>query len=144
MATELARTNPAGDRMERWAAERLVEWAAGKNANQATKDAIKSDMDAVAIELAGPDPTSAERLLAEAASHDWFALKLFEARYAGTANSQEGLTIVQSEHAQRRIDRTHRRLMNSLKTLAMVRRLALPALQVNIARSQQVNNGANP
>jgi hypothetical protein len=53
------------------------------------------------------------------------------------------LTIIQSEHQQRRIDRTHRRLMSTIKTLATVRRLAVPALQINVARQQvnQVNVG---
>ena len=140
MATELAKTKPAGEGMERWVAERLVEWAAGKKAKQETKDSVKADIDAVAADLAGPDPSPVERLLADAAAHDWFALKLFEARYAGAATSEDGLTLPQSEHAQRRIDRTHRRFLNTIRTLATVRRLALPALQVNIARTQQVNN----
>jgi hypothetical protein len=48
------------------------------------------------------------------------------------------MTLAQSDHSRRRIDRTHRRLMASLKTLATVRKLALPAIQVNVAR-QQVN-----
>ncbi len=52
--------------------------------------------------------------------------------------SGEGLTLVQSDFHQRRIDRTHRRLMSTIKTLATVRRLAVPSVQINVAR-QQVN-----
>jgi hypothetical protein len=48
------------------------------------------------------------------------------------------MTLAQSEHAQRRMDRAHRRLVSSLKALANVRRLALPALQINVARRQQI------
>jgi hypothetical protein len=48
------------------------------------------------------------------------------------------MSLAQSEHAQRRIDRAHRRFLSTLKTLATVRRLALPALQINVA-GQQVN-----
>jgi hypothetical protein len=53
------------------------------------------------------------------------------------------MSLVQSEHAQRRMDRAHRRFLNTVKTLATVRRLALPAVQINVARQQvnQVNVG---
>ena len=39
---------------------------------------------------------------------------------------------------QRRIDRAHRRLLATLKTLATVRRLAVPAVQINLAHQQQI------
>ena len=48
------------------------------------------------------------------------------------------MTLAQSEHAQRRIDRAHRRYLSTLKTLAAVRRLAVPALQINVAHRQQI------
>jgi hypothetical protein len=41
---------------------------------------------------------------------------------------------------QRSIDRAHKRYLSSVKALALVRKLALPVLQVNIAR-RQVNVG---
>ncbi len=34
------------------------------------------------------------------------------------------------------MDATHRRFLSAVKALALVRKLALPALQVNIARRQ--------
>jgi hypothetical protein len=40
------------------------------------------------------------------------------------------------------MDRAHRRYLSALRTLALVRKLALPVLQVNIAGKQQVNVGA--
>ena len=54
------------------------------------------------------------------------------------SQAEDGLTLAQSEHAQRRMDRAHRRFLNTVKTLATVRRLAIPVLQINVAR-QQVN-----
>ena len=66
------------------------------------------------------------------------ALRLFEATYVSSSQSEDGITIKQAEFHLRRIDRAHRRLLSSLKTLATIRRLALPALQINVA-SQQVN-----
>ena len=70
---------------------------------------------------------------------------LHEAHYAGGVTSEGGMTLAQSEHAQRRMDRAHRRFLSTLKTLAAVRRLALPALQINVARQQvnQLNAGGS-
>jgi hypothetical protein len=96
------------------------------------------DLDRVAAELAGPDPTPAERMLAETAALSWFALRLLEVHYVNGATSEQGFTFAQSEHSQRRVQRAHRRLMATLKTLATVRRRVVPALQINLAR-QQVN-----
>ena len=42
-----------------------------------------------------------------------------------------------------KIDHAHARLMSSLKTLSQIRRLALPAVQINVAR-QQVNQQIVP
>ena len=49
------------------------------------------------------------------------------------------MSITQADYFQRRIDRAHRRFLSAVETLARVRKLALPILQVNIARNQQVN-----
>ena len=45
------------------------------------------------------------------------------------------------EFHQRRIDHAHKRYLSALRTLDQVRKLALPVLQVNIAR-RQVNVAA--
>jgi hypothetical protein len=75
----------------------------------------------------------------------WFAFRLHEAQYAGNVKSEDGMSLAQSEHAQRRIDRAHRRFLSTVKTLAVVRGLALPALQINVARQQvnQLNAGGS-
>ena len=100
-----------------------------------------------AAELAGPSPSPVERVLAETAATSWFAFRMHEAQYAGGATSEEGMSLAQSEHAQRRMDRAHRRFLSTLKTLAAVRRLAVPALQINVAHRQQIaqlNAGGSP
>jgi hypothetical protein len=124
--------------MDEWAANQLVEWAAGTKGKEKTKDNLRRELNAVAADLAGPSPSPAERMLAEVAALNWFALRLHEARFASASNSDKGITIAQSEHGQRRIDRAHRRLMMALKTLATVRKLGVPAVQINLAH-QQVN-----
>jgi hypothetical protein len=54
------------------------------------------------------------------------------------------MTYEHSEHHQRRIDRAHRRLMATVRTLAMVRKLATPSLQLNVARQQVNVSGSGP
>jgi hypothetical protein len=124
--------------MDLWAANQLVESAAGIKGNEETKEKLRLDLNKMLADLAGPNPSPSEHILANVAALNWFALHLYEARYASASNSEKGQSFAQSEHSQRRIERTHRRLLTALKTLATVRRLALPAIQVNVAR-QQVN-----
>jgi hypothetical protein len=57
------------------------------------------------------------------------------------AQGQGSLTIKQNDYHQRRMDAAHRRYLSALRTLAVVRKLAVPVLQVNIAR-KQVNIGS--
>ncbi len=89
---------------------------------------------ALAAELAGPDPTPIERLLADRAAFCWHVVNYYERDYA----CQDGLSIKQADYHQRRIDSAHRRYLSSLKTLATVRKLALPTIQVNVARQQVI------
>jgi hypothetical protein len=104
--------------------------------------ALREDISDVADKLAGPTPSAFERMLADTAATCWFAYCLHEAQYAGEVTG-EGMSFAQSERAQRRMDRAHRRFLNTIQTLATVRRLAVLAVQINVAREQvnQVNVG---
>jgi hypothetical protein len=46
------------------------------------------------------------------------------------------LSLVQGEYHQRTRGRAHRRYLSAIRTLALVRNLPLPVLQVNVARKQ--------
>jgi hypothetical protein len=129
--------------MDFWAVDKLIDWAAGKDGNEKIKRELRTDIDKLSADLAGPSPTAAEHVLAQTAAVCWFAYRLHEGQYADSVKSGSGMSIAQSEHAQRRIDRAHRRMLASLKTLATVRRLAVPAVQINVARRQvnQINSG---
>jgi hypothetical protein len=90
-----------------------------------------------AAELAGPSPTPVETMLARTIAINWFACRYYDMLCAGSIGSGD-LSLAAFERQQRRADRAHRRLLASLRTLATIRRLAVPMLQVNIAQ-QQVN-----
>ena len=83
-------------------------------------------------DLGGVNPTPLEKLLADRIALCWLSLHDTEVRY----HQAKDLSMRQSEHWQKRIDATQRRYLSVIKTLATVRKLALPALQVNIARKQ--------
>jgi hypothetical protein len=100
--------------------------------NLPIKEALMRKLNLLRGELAGPMPTPLERLLVERIALCWLSLHDAELRFA----QMPELNIRHAEYWQNRIDRAHRRYLSAIKTLATVRKLALPALQVNIARKQ--------
>ncbi|MBE2252867.1 MAG: hypothetical protein IAE78_25265 [Myxococcus sp.] len=84
--------------------------------------------------LAGPSPTAIELLLVDRVAACWV-----QANYADAVEATQGdRTLRQAELAMKRQTHAHKRLLLALKTLAEVRRLMAPTVQVNIAE-QQVN-----
>jgi hypothetical protein len=108
----------------------LIDNAAGKNL--AFKEALRRKLELLRAELAGPSPSPLEQLLADRAATCWLWLHDLEIRLA----QAKDLTIPQAEYRQRAVDRAHKRYLAALKTLALVRKLALPVLQINVARRQ--------
>ena len=103
MSQDIVKRNVAERMMDHWAIFQLIDWAAGKNGDKKTKTKLHDELVAVAADLAGPSPSSVEALLADAAATSWFAYRLHEARYVSSATGEGGMTLAQSEHAQRRI-----------------------------------------
>lgn len=87
-------------------------------------------------EVAGINPTPLERLLAERIAVCRMQITHYERDYA--ARLKGGMSFQVSLHHQKRMDSLHRRYLSAIKSLAQVRRLQLPAVQVNIG-GQQVN-----
>jgi hypothetical protein len=113
-----------------WLRQSLIKKAADKNI--LAQECIAQELDRVRRELEGPNPTPIERLLAERASLCWHIVKLYENAYANAS----GWNISQADLQHRKIDKAHARFLTALRTLAQVRKLALPTLQVNIAKNQ--------
>jgi len=114
----------------------LIERIAGKNTVVAA--ALARKVGTLRDELGGPAPPVLERLLIERILTSWLFLNYVEAAYA---QQMADLTLKQADYRQRAIDRAQRRQLAAIRALAEVRRLQLPALQVNIAAAggQQVN-----
>ena len=115
-----------------WFRQIAIKKAAGDDL--IIREAIEQKLDRIQSELEGPNPTPIERLLAERAALCWYTVHSYEMAYANAS----GWNISQADLQHRKIGKAHARFLSSLRTLAKVRKLALPTLQVNIA-SNQVN-----
>jgi hypothetical protein len=120
-----------GGDLARQAEAALVDKAAGKNL--AFQEALTRKLELLRVEVTGLDPTPVERLLAERVAACWLQVHYYEAL---VHQKEPDLSLDQGEYHHRRLDRAHRRYLSSLKTLALVRKLAAPVLQVNIAKRQ--------
>jgi hypothetical protein len=125
-----------GGDLARQAELSFISNAAGKDL--AFREALVGKLAQLRAELAGPNPAPVERLLVERVVACWLQVQDADIRYAQAQTNNPALAV--SDFQQRRMDRAHRRYLSAIKTLATVRKLALPVLQVNIA-GQQVNVG---
>jgi hypothetical protein len=98
----------------------------------AVSEGVRRKLESLRAELAGPLPTPLERLLVERIGVCWLHLYHLEVIYA----RKDSMTPDQGIYFQRCIDRAHKRYLSAVKMLAVVRKLALPVLQVNIAKKQ--------
>src|SRR5262245_55124330 len=92
-----------------------------------------------AQELAGDRPTVLERHLAGRLAIARFVLGYYEALFtqqATTLSPRQGLWM------QQRISYAHCRFLAACRTLAVVRKMALPSLMLNVVYQQQIDLGA--
>jgi hypothetical protein len=120
-----------GGDLARHAEQLIINAAAGKRLG--FREAVLGKMELMRQELAGPNPSPLERLLVERVVACWLQLQNADILLA---QGEARLSISQAEYHQRRCDRAHKRYLGAIRTLATVRKLALPVLQVNIARKQ--------
>ncbi len=111
----------------------MVQTAVGND--KIFQEAVYREMAKMHEELAGPAPTPLERLLVERVLLCWLHVHYADAIYA---QQIKNLNREWGEYLQRRQDRAHRRYLSSIRTLAQVRRLLTPPVQVNVG-AQQMN-----
>jgi hypothetical protein len=98
--------------------------------NLAFREGLRAKMVSLRAELAGPDPRPVERLLVERVVISWLQAYEADIRYAQSKDH----TLAWGDYHQRRIDRSHRRLLQAIRTLEVVRRLAAPVLRAEVGR----------
>jgi hypothetical protein len=112
------------------ARDSMIRFAARENLM--VQEAMQRKIDALVGELAGPNPTPLERILCERVALCWFEVNEVDRRYIDPSD----LTFKAAGYFDSRRDHAHKRFLSACKTLATVRKLALPAIQVNVARKQ--------
>jgi hypothetical protein len=127
-----------GGNLARQAQYKLIDKFSGKNL--LFKETLTRKMDLMRAELAGPTPTPLERLLVDRVVACWLHLHHLEVIYS----ANESMTLVLGAYYQRCLSAAQKRYLAAIKALATVRRLAVPALQVNIARRQVNVTGVCP
>lgn len=108
----------------------LVKKYAGSN--PVIQESVTRKVEELRAELCGPNPTSLEKLLAERVVATWLHLHHLETLFA----QKESYTLEVGAYYQKAISAAQKRYLAAIKGLADVRRLALPALQINIAKRQ--------
>ena len=98
--------------------------------NLLNRELISREARRLGDELLGPAATPVERLLVEQIVVSWLQMNETTLRAAAASH------IVSGNLLHRRADLVHRRFLAALRTLALIRRLAGPAVQINIAERQ--------
>ena len=106
----------------------LVIAIAGKDLE--FREAVFGKLKTMRAELSGPNPTPLEKLLVERVVATWLHAHHADCKYALAKDTP----FAYGDYLQRQQDRAHRRYLSAIKTLAVVRRLALPIqVDVNVA-----------
>jgi len=120
------------------ALRKMVKVATG--GNPVIRESTARKFAEMRAELLGPTPTVLECLLVERIIATWYHLHQLEYMHA----SQESMSLAVGLYYQKCISAAQKRYLAAVKGLSEVRKLALPALQVNIAKRQINVAGGTP
>jgi hypothetical protein len=120
--------------LARTARDSLIRCLAGEK-NAAMQEVYDRKLTAMQQELAGPTTSPLERLLVERIVLCWLHLYYAEALYA---QNMQDLSLRQAAFYQQRLSKAQARYLSAIRTLAQVRRLGVPAVQVNIGQQQVI------
>jgi len=119
-----------GGNLARCAQRSFVDAISSKDIS--VREAIHAKLAGMRKELLGEKPTAVEVLLVERIVACWLQVQDAEIR---TAQAKD-MTFKQADFHQRRMDATSKRYLSAIKALALVRKLAVPAFQINLAKKQ--------
>jgi len=120
-----------GGDIARIAAEDMIDEVKG---TPALKESMKAGRIAMRKELGFDAASPLEKMLIEHVTLCWMRLELAEYHYTGCTTGSS--TLAQAKFYEHRLSAVQRRYLRACETLARVRRLALPAVQVNIGEKQ--------
>lgn len=119
--------------------EHFISKSLSGEKNLAFPEGVKRKLKALREELEGPSPSATERLLVDRVVACWLQVQEADLRYSQLGDC----SFAKAAFHLKRQDHAHQRFLSAMKTLATVRKLAIPMLQVNIG-SNQLNVASNP
>ena len=100
--------------------------------NRVFAECVRRKLETLRLDMSGPSPTPIERLLVERVVACW--LHVYQADHQAALNLEKSVGMC--EQLARIQDRAQKRYLSAIKTLVVVRRLALPIkLDVSVAGS---------
>lgn len=108
----------------------LVEQFAGNDGQR--HEAIHNQVKMLREELAGPRASSMELLIIDRILICWLQVQLCDHEFL----QARGRPIQDADCLDRFRNRAHRRFLSATRTLAAIRKLGIPAIQINIAEEQ--------
>ena len=110
------------------------EMIEGIQASRAIKESVEAGRKAMRGQLNYDKSPLLEQMLIDHVILCWLRLQMAEHAYTGWA----GGSLAQGDFRERRLSAVQRRYLRAVETLARIRRIALPALQINVG-DKQVN-----
>ena len=120
-----------GDLSE-FAYNRLVDASVGDQVP--LRESLKTGRLAMRQDLGYEEAAALERLLIDQVVLCWLRMSHVEFHHAAISNRDTPLSL--RDHWERKLSATQRRYLRACETLARVRRLRLPSLQINVGDSQ--------
>ncbi len=107
--------------------------------NIVVSEAIRMKLTQMHRELSGDNPSLMEKLIVERILACWLQMQYVETIFAQNLSKMDPGAI---QHYQKWIEKAQGRYLSAMRTLAVVRRLQVPNVQVNIGEKQinMVNN----
>jgi hypothetical protein len=113
------------------AATHLIDIA---NGPESWKMSLRRGWDELQEELGAVEAPPLEKLLIQQVALAWMRLNYVE--YANAETSTGGYTANRADYWEKRLNAAQRRFLRACETLARIRKMNLPAIQVNIAEKQ--------
>jgi hypothetical protein len=117
--------------MAKIAADTLIRASAGENA--LGREATDRKLAEIRKDLGRPNATPLEKLLAERVALCW--LHAYYADAMAAQNLAQSCNARTAEFLMKRQDRAHRQFLAAVKTLAVVKRLAVPEMRAAVAKA---------
>jgi hypothetical protein len=97
------------------------------------RESMKRGVEVVKAQLGYKTASGAERLLIEACALGWLQYYLIEFRYVVVSKGDQ--SINQANYWEKKLALAQHRYLKAIETLARVRRLAVPVMQLNVAEA---------